>query len=240
MKIEREYKIGVRDIGGERKISNIGMLGFLEEIGAQHSDLVGLGINDIPNTRKTWLLMDWKMKIFERPSYGETIKIVTWSRLPKKLGAYTYRDFEVYHKNKLIAIATSKWIMIDVDTTKVIRITEDIIEKYEPETKSVFEDPEINKIKEPEEYDNKVFYEIRKADIDINKHVHNLNYLNIAYEAIPEEIEISKQNNVRIMYKSQITYGEKVKCLYKNKENKNVITIKSEDEKILHAIIELF
>ena len=40
MKIEGEFKVGVREIGKERKISNIGMLGFLEEIGAEHSSLV--------------------------------------------------------------------------------------------------------------------------------------------------------------------------------------------------------
>ena len=184
--------------------------------------------------------MDWKLKILERPSYGETIKIVTWSRLPKKLGAYTYRDFEVYHKEKLIAVATSTWIMIDVDKEKIVKISEDIIERYKSESKSVFEDYEIEKIKEPDEFDSKVFYEIRKCDIDINKHVHNLNYLNIAYEALPENIKISDLKNIRIMYKHQITYGVKVQCLYRKQEDRNIITIKSEDSKILHAIIELF
>ena len=240
MKIEREYKIGVREIGGERKISNIGMLGFLEEIAAEHSALVGYGINDIPNTRKTWLLMDWKLKIIERPNYGDNIKVITWSRIPNKLGAYTYRDFEVYCKNKLVAIATSKWIMVDVDTEKIVRMTEEIIGRYESERQSVFKDSEIDKVKESKEFDNKVLYEIRKADIDINKHVHNLNYLNLACEVLPEEIEVDRLNNIRIMYKHQITYNDKVQCLYKRQEDKNIITIKSEDGKVLHAVLELF
>ena len=31
-------------------------------------------------------------------------------------------------------------------------------------------------------------YKIRRFDLDLNKHVHNLNYLNIAYELLPDEV----------------------------------------------------
>ncbi len=41
------------------------------------------------------------------------------------------------------------------------------------------------------------------------------------------------------MYKHQILLGDKVKCYYTNIENKDIITIKSKDDSILHAIVEL-
>ena len=41
------------------------------------------------------------------------------------------------------------------------------------------------------------------------------------------------------MYKHQILYGDKVKCYYSKQEGKDIITIKSEDDSILHAIVEL-
>lgn len=70
--------------------------------------------------------------------------------------------------------------------------------------------------------------------------MHNLNYLKLAYEALPEEVYYSKEkDNVRIMYKHQILLGDKVKCYYTNIENKDIITIKSKDDSILHAIVEL-
>ena len=70
--------------------------------------------------------------------------------------------------------------------------------------------------------------------------MHNLNYLKLAYEALPENVYYSKEKNkVRIMYKHQILLGDKVKCYYNNVENKDIITIKSQDNRVLHAIIEL-
>ena len=41
------------------------------------------------------------------------------------------------------------------------------------------------------------------------------------------------------MYKHKILLGDKVKCYYNNIENKDIITVKSQDDSILHAMIEL-
>lgn len=241
MQFEKKYKIGVRELGKGNKISNFGMLGFLEEIASEHSALAGYGINDIPKTKRAWLLMGWKLKVIERPVYGDILTIKTWNRLPDSCPvAYTYRDFEVYVENKLVAIATSKWVMIDVDTRKIVKITEEIIKKYKSEEMHVFEEKDLKKLISEEEFSNKVCYEVRKADIDMNNHVHNLNYLNIAYEAMPEDIYKNIEfNNVKIMYKKQIKFGEKVNVYYIAKDGKHRFCVKSENDKILHAIIEL-
>ena len=75
----------------------------------------------------------------------------------------------------------------------------------------------------------------------MNAHVHNINYLNYAYETLPDEVyENNIFNNIEIMYKRQIKLGDKIVCLYTKEENKHIVTIKSEDEKILHAIVELY
>ena len=111
---------------------------------------------------------------------------------------------------------------------------------YKPEDEKVFEKDEIDKLKETENLDKYINYEVKRADIDVNKHMHNLNYLKLAYEALPEEVYYSKEkSNVRIMYKHQILLGEKVKCYYNNIDGKDIITVKSQDDSILHAIIEL-
>lgn len=80
-----------------------------------------------------------------------------------------------------------------------------------------------------------------RRDIDINKHVHNLYYLDYANEALPEEIyKDARFDNIEIMYKKQIKLGDEINCYYSKEEDKNIITIKSKDDKILHAIVELY
>lgn len=240
MKFEREYVVGVKDIGINNQMTNFAFLSFLEEIASTHSSSVGYGVNDVETKKKVWLLMDWKLKILERPKYGDTLNVKTWARPLEKNVFYTYRDFEIFKGKEKIAIATSKWILFDLETNRISKITDDIINLYNVEEAHVFEEKEILKIKEPEKQDLEFKYEVKRADIDINKHMHNLNYLKLSYETLPEEIYFGEEKrNVRIMYKHQILLGDKINCYYTEQEGKNTITIKSDDDNILHAIVEL-
>ena len=241
MKFERNYLIGIEDIGKNNKITNLGFLKYLEEIACSHSATCGYGANDIETKKKAWLLMDWKLKVIDRPIYEKIITIKTWSRKISKNSFFSYRDFEVFCDGKLIAIATSKWVLFDFEMKRITKLTEEIYGTYNPEESYVFEFEDIEKSKEPTEKELKMLYEVKRFDIDINKHMHNLNYLKLAYESLPESIYFGEEfKNTKIMYKHQILLGEKIKCYYSKENKKNIITIKSEDDKVLHSIIELY
>lgn len=240
MKLEQEFKVGIKDIGINNKMTNIALLSILEEIGCYHSDLAGFGINDIERTGKAWLLMDWKLRVFDRPKYGDKLIAKTWARPIGRNNYYTYRDFEIYNETKKIAIASSKWVLFDVDLKKIVKITDEIYSKYQPQNSKAFEE-DITKMKVVEDLTTKTIYKVQRADIDINKHMHNLNYLQVAYEVLPEEVFFDiESNNVKIMYKHQIILGSKINCYYTKNDNKHIVTLKSEDDKILHAVVELF
>ena len=242
MVFKEEFKIELEDIGKDKCFSNKALLKYLENIGADHSSKAGYGILDMERTKVSWILLDWKVRIIKREKYSKILKINTWSRGSKRI--YSYRDFEVFdEKNNKIAIATSRWALINIDTGKIERISEDITEKYYPESKFVFEEEEIEKQKEPEKFDSSINYTVKRADIDINKHMHNLNYLDLAYEALPQEIyEKCEFNNIRITYKKEIKLGETVKCNYtfNENDNKHIVTITDKDNTKTHAIIEMF
>ena len=244
MIINEKFKIQLKDVGKENYIKNIGILEILENIGTHHSDLAGYGVNDIEEKGVSWVLLDWKLKVIKRPKYGETLNVNTWGRTinGKTKKAYTYRDFEIFDEdNNLCAICTSKWAIINIKTGKVERITDEIFEKYEMEDKNVFNIPELSKIKIPENYSKEMSYKIARRDIDLNGHVHNLNYLYFAYEILPEEIyEQRPFDNVRIQYRKEIKYGDIIKCKYSYDDNKNYVTIYNEDETIVHAVIILY
>ena len=193
----------------------------------------------IKETKVTWILLDWKLKVINRPTYGQVLTVNTWGKGMNKF--FTYRDYEIYdNNNNLCAIATSKWALIDTEKGKMSRLTENIINAYKPEKKTVFEENSLDKVKIPEEFSNTIKYEVIRKDIDINKHMHNLYYLDLAYEALPDEIYNKRPfDYVRITYKKEIKLGEKVNCKYVEQDGKYVIVIKSEDETVIHAIVEL-
>lgn len=233
-------KIQLKDIEKGNYIKNKGILEIFENVATHHSDLVGYGPNSIEKTGISWVLLDWKIEVIKRPKYGQILKINTWGRTMKKV--YTYRDFEMYdEENNLCVIGTSKWTIVNVNTGKIEKITDSIYEKYQIEEKDVFNIGELEKIKEPKEYNNELIYIVSRRDIDLNNHMHNLYYLDLAYEVLPEEVYQKRPfNNFRINYKKEIKIGDIIKCKYTFYNNEHIITIcNNKDENKIHAIIVL-
>ena len=240
MILENEYTVKLSEIGKGNKVTNKAILSYLEDIGGIHSNKAGYGIREIEETYLSWILLGWRLQVIRRPKYAEKIKIKTWSKGVVKF--YTYRDFEVYdEQGNLLIKASSKWILLDIEKGKIVRIEPELMNKYEPETnKVVFGMEEFEKVCEPEEYQYETEYTVRRTDIDVNNHMHNLNYIELANEALPEEVyKGALFNDVRITYKKEIKLGDIVKCKYAFKEDKHIVVVKSQDEKVLHAIIEM-
>ena len=222
MIFKEQFTMQLKDIGKENYMKNRAILEIFENIGTHHSDIAGYGPNDIKRTGVTWVLLDWKVQVLKRPKYGEKLNVSTWGRTMKR--TYTYRDFEMYdEENNLCVIGTSKWVLIDIETGKIAKITEEIYE-----------------LKAPEEYSSEIEYKVSRRDIDLNGHMHNLYYLDIAYEALPEDVyEKRPFDSFRIQYKKEVKLGDVVKCRYTFKDDKHIVSICNSDGSRVHAIIVL-
>ncbi len=239
MYFTQDFKIGLSMLSQNTYISNKGFLSILQDIAEMHSASVGYGVTDIYKTNYSWALLGWKIKFINRPKYGDILKIKTWSR-SYKTKLYCYRDFEIYDSNQnLIAIASSKWILIDITKGKIAKLEDKLMNLYQPEDKSVFNTIEMERLLEPETIQRTINYTIRKADIDINNHVNNLCYVDIALEVFPgNSNEFNSCNEFEIMYKHQIKVDDTVQVSYTSINNENFVVIKSDDNKKLHSIIK--
>lgn len=231
-----DYKIGFGDIGLNNEATNKSILTLMQDIACFHGASVGHGVLEVETEKRAWMLLDWKIKVIKRPKYSDEIKVETWSRKIEKL--YAYRDFQIKDKEgNVIVIGTSRWIFVNTDRRRPVRLTPDIADLYESEIgKTVFEE-EMEDINF-EGYIFKKEYNLQRRDIDVNNHMNNLSYLDMAYEILPEEVYRNKEfDNVRIVYKKEILYGEKIECYYEEENNKHIVVAKIEDK--IHAIIEL-
>lgn len=235
-----KYLIKYSDIGKSNKLNLKSLTNYLQEVACAHSDLVGYGLNDTPKTHTAWLLLDWKVKMFSHPKHREEITINTWPKSFQKF--YSYRDFEILDSNNnIIGLASSKWLLINTETKKIEKVSTSMANDFGIVEKNVFEDSLEEKPKEPVIQDLKFTYKIQRRDIDTNGHVNNLHYIDYALETLPSEIYNSIEfNNMEIHYKKEIKYGETINCYYSYEDDKHIITIKNDNNSILHSIIKLY
>lgn len=239
MFIEHNFYVGLRDINYLKELSNTSLLSYLEDVACMHSEIAGYGVSNMEEVKRTWVLLSWKIKVIKRPKFNDTIKVKTWSRLIDKF--YAFRDFEIYNQNdEVIGIATSKWIFIDTEKGKIVKVTDEVSSKYEQEHISVFEEQDLEKLEEPQDFINKVNYKITKNMIDVNNHLHNIYYLDVAKEVLPDEVAVLKEaSEFEVMYKHEVKLGETVTAVYSKKDDYHYVSIKNEAGNKTHAIIRL-
>ena len=233
-------KIGIKDIDKNLEILNKSILEILENVAVYHADAKNRGPHTTYEEGFAWVLSDWKVKVLKRPIYGEELIVKTWRRDSKRF--FTYRDYEMTNsKGEVQVIATSKWAMFSFKEGKVIRIDDEMEKWNEPqEEKSVFKNRKIEKIQLPEEYEISQEYTVMRKDIDINGHMHNINYLDLAYEIMPQDVfENCNFDNIHIDYKKEIKFGDVVICNYAKIDNKIIVEVVNKQDGTVHAVIEM-
>lgn len=119
--------INYSDVDENNQVTNKGLLRLLQEVAGIHCGLLGYGVNDTPKTGLAWILLNWKLKVFARPKTNTNLLIKTWTR--KKTPLFVYRDFEIYdNAYNLVAIASSKWVLFNVNNKSISRVTDGVNE----------------------------------------------------------------------------------------------------------------
>ena len=241
-----KYKVELEDIGMHNRISNKRIITIMEDVAAAHSDSVGYGVKEVGQTNCAWVLLDWKIKVVNRPEYNTHIEAFTWSRKSDKLCAY--RDFELRDNNgNVCALETSRWLYMNLIRRRPVVLNQQMNEIYDTEEGKMVFDEEICKIDteiDAGSNDNikeiiEKTYKVERRDMDINGHMHNVSYIEAAYEVIPEDIYKNHEySDIRVEYKKEIMENQeiKIRCIvFKN--NGCLITMESENK--LHAVIKL-
>ena len=235
------YQIKYSDVDQNNRLTLKSLVALLQEGAAFQSVNAGYSVNDIPKTHSAWIVLNWKVQFFKHPHAYEKLIVQTWPRTMDAL--FSYRDFEVYDDQQaLIAIASSKWVLVETQTKKIKKIQPEVAEAYGGITnKAVFDKPWEEKINVPEKLSLRFKYTVQRRDIDTNGHVNNLHYIDYALETLDEKIYSENCfDNIEIIYKKEIKYKEKIRCYYTYQNNMHIITIKNEDDSIIHAIVKLF
>ena len=227
------YEIGVDNLDKNRIVTDKEIFRILENAFAKHSNSLKVGLEDIIKMGYTIVLLSWKLEINNRPKYKDKIKVNTWVKETSKM--YFYRDFEITINDEVAIIATSKWMLLDIKTFKPVMNLE-LIKKQNPIDKDVFETRDIKRLKELDNYSNKLDYYIRKSDIDLNNHVHNLNYLDMALEVIDDKY----YTNIEIEYLKEIKYNDKISIMSEKINDKYYIKIYNETIGVTSALIEIY
>ena len=217
----RKLKVEFNDCYSNGKISYVALSRYLQDTAGLHADDSGYGIYEMTANNQSWVLTRFSIEIDDLPSLNEEITIKTWIRFVK--GAFSDREYEVYLNGKIIARATSSWVVINFKKRKVeslILPTNEIIFIDKCATSAPNKRININLDFE------KVFnLDVRFSALDMVQHVSNLKYIDWVFDNVdPSKILKSKLEKMSLNYIKELKLADSISIL--NNEEGNTQTIK--------------
>ena len=178
----------LEEYGTDLRLSPEGILKIFENAATRHAAAVGDSVGECLSRGEAWYLTDWYVEIFSRTPLGLRVRVETFCRKSERsLGMY--REFRMRDEaGNLIARSTSKWARVRLPVGRILRTDEALYTRYGALERSLFETPpRIPHYRMlPSGEGKKV--SLRRGDFDVYGHVHNLVYLDYAFEAIPKAV----------------------------------------------------
>ncbi|CAK7349385.1 unnamed protein product [Dovyalis caffra] len=196
--IVRCYEVGINKTATVETIANL-----LQEVGCNHAQGVGFSTDGFATTttmRKLhliWVTARMHIEIYKYPAWSDVVEIETWCQSEGRIG--TRRDWILkdYATGQVIGRATSKWVMMNQDTRRLQKVSDEVRDEYlvfcPRELRLAFPEDnnrslkKISKLEDPAQH-SRLGLVPRRADLDMNQHVNNVAYIGWVLESIPQEI----------------------------------------------------
>jgi acyl-ACP thioesterase len=214
------FEVRLNEVNHLGKTKPVHILNWFQHASSTHSSVAGYPVTSLIKKNLTWVITRYHIIINKYPGWRDKISVSTWRSGERP--NFAPREFKVEDDsgNKLI-YATSSFKLLDLKTKQTVS------PKIHLPDYPVYEKREIQdeflslfELKNP---DFEKQLNVRRSDLDINRHVNNTLYLEWAIESIPEKIfNDFKICEIEIGFNRPSFYGDKIISMTKACDNSKI------------------
>ena len=200
-----DSRIRYSEIDHHGTITLPGIINYFQDCSTFQSEDIGAGLEVLREKKRAWLLSYWQVVVDRYPALGEKVTVGTFAYGFR--GLFGERNFFMKDADgNQIACANSLWVFMDIEKGRPTRPEESDIAPYGTEPRLDME-YEGRKISLPEQMEDLPSFPVRKYHIDTNEHVNNCQYVQMALEVLPRDLQV---HQLRVDYKKSAVLGDQV------------------------------
>ncbi|AKL98600.1 acyl-[acyl-carrier-protein] thioesterase [Endomicrobium proavitum] len=208
--LTQSFKVRYGETGFNNRVPVWVLQNYAQQAAALDAHSISAGWEDLSKHGVTWVLIKIQFKITGVIEGLQTVNVKTWHVLSDKIKSR--RDFVFYdEQGNEIATAVSWWLVLDLETRKIVRTPKQILDGSGNRVMALKE----TELKEPHFENALPLTEIamvsRLEDIDMNGHVNNVHFTAWAFEGVPREIRRNQTlSDIVINFKAEVLADEKI------------------------------
>ena len=209
---EHPYRIRYFETAANQELTITSLMRYFEELALFQSEDRGVGFDYYHRHQVIWMLHQYDIRMHRMPRFGEKVLLRT---LPVSIYRFMgFRRFWVLDgQGKELVSADSSWLFVNTATRRPMRVNEDMKRAYghldKPESRLV-----MDEIAALERVDHDREFQVRQSDIDVNRHVNHVQYVDWALEALPPELsEKYGLRRLRVDFKKETVYGMRIRTM---------------------------
>jgi medium-chain acyl-[acyl-carrier-protein] hydrolase len=181
---------------------------YLQEVAGHHATVLGCGLDALRRRGLTWVLVRQRVEAPRPIALGEELEIATWPSGVHPL--VVTREFTVSGRDDVeLARASTAWLVLDLATRRPVRPGEVLDPALRPHLDAVAPIPPRLPAPGPDAESRR--FEVRYADIDLNRHVTNTSYLGWSLEGVSEACWLAERAcAVEAHYLAEGRFGDTV------------------------------
>ena len=206
----KSFTVQIHEVNHSATIKISGILNYFQSTASEQSASLGIPVTKLIRQNLTWMVTRYHLRIYRLPKWTETVTVSTWRSGQRKM--FAPREFQVVDANNQSVIdATSSFMLVDTRKKKPVS-PHDHLPHYPIQDLRILDDPfrslpELTTVHQCNEF------QVRKHDLDINRHVNNTLYVEWALETIPETLfDNYHPKDIKIAFKGEAGFGDVIKA----------------------------
>lgn len=181
---------------------------YLQEAAGHHADALDLSMRRLQEENQAWVLAHLHLVLDRPPRGNETVTVETW---PSGLeGVHTTREFVLSIDDIEIGRATSQWFVIDTERRRPTRPPRSLYSLETPDRPSVLPH-DFDDLPDPNQAAHDTTCTACYHDLDLNRHVNSVRYLEWALNTLPNDfLDIHQCTGIALQFQSEATLGTPV------------------------------
>ncbi len=205
---KEHYKIHSQYTDRNCRMTLPSMAQLFQDSAEAHTNAVASDYFAMLEDGTAWVLSRICYEILQYPTLYQDCEVHTWSRGVE--GVFALRDFEFYNaENQLLVRGTSKWVVIDINSRRLLRMGDRFMHGYEPVAKRAI-DYDLGKMAVCPDLQTVNTLEVPFSAIDKAQHVNNSLYLRWIYDNVEPEDLGKPVKFIEINYIHETQLGEQI------------------------------